>query len=96
MVVYLGNGLFFSLGVFYKLSKYLEDTSDLVQDNLGLFYVEELKGEFRKSSLFRDDNFIVANSFSQHNDLPGILSQTVNSYLIILLLYPFSCNCPDD
>ncbi len=74
MVVDLGNWLFLSLGVFHKFGKYLENTSDLVQDYFGLFYVEEFKSEFRKSSLFRDDNFVVANSFSQHDDLPGILS----------------------
>jgi len=96
VVVYLGNWLFLSLGVFHKLGEYLENTSDLVQDNFGLFYVEEFKSEFRKSSLFRDDDFVVANSFSQHDDLPGILSQTVDSNFIIFLLYPFSCDCPDD
>ena len=74
MVVDLGNWLFLSLRVFHKFGKYLENTSDLVQDYFGLFYVEEFKCEFRKSSLFRDDNFVIANSFSQHDDLPGILS----------------------
>ena len=47
MIVDLGNWLFLSLGVFHKFGKYLENTSDLVQDYFGLFYVEEFKSEFR-------------------------------------------------